>query len=351
MAAIPEPATNPTPTTRPGRRPTRIILFTYAVYAALEGVRLGWLWSYPLSAVARFTLPVAAAIAVVLALGGAGDAVRRSTIGFGLAVVGLQFLLAFGTFTPWIGLVLAVALVVGLRPRAPRLTRAQRRHALFVHVASSVGWLGLALAMTVLSVLGLTSSSDELAGASYDVMHVFDVSLVIPLVVVSILSGVLLSMMTTWGLVRHWWVLIKLVISLTIVAVAAFYENFLVRGLADEPTDHGDQVGLAACMIGFTLLLVTATALSTYKPGGRTPWSRPHRGGGTAPTPTPPHLAIDGARPPAGGTESSIPGTGSVNLSAPLDRPVTSRQFAHDISYGSGEERPCSDTSTSSVWR
>src|SRR5687767_5786619 len=113
-------------------------------------------------------------------------------------------------------------------------------------------------------------------------MHVMDLGLVIPMVLSSIISGIALSVATTWGLFRHWWVLIKFAISMVILLTAAFYENFLVRHLAglgfERVDDFGTRLELLVCMVGFTLLLVIATALSVYKPKGLTPWQRRKQG-------------------------------------------------------------------------
>lgn len=71
---------------------------------------------------------------------------------FAVVGIGWQFLIAFGGFSPWIGLLLLVGVVVLSRPRVPRLKRGARRHLLVLHVATSVGWLGIAMTMLLLSI-------------------------------------------------------------------------------------------------------------------------------------------------------------------------------------------------------
>jgi len=256
----------------------RALLLTYSAYAAIDAYVLGWRTDYAFSDVAGIGLPLAAATA-------AGFAVRaarlRSTsvIGwFGLGVVAFQFLIAFGAAQPWIGLALGAALAVVAPPRIPRLGRRARRHLLFAHVAFSVGWLGIGSTMLLLSLVGLLEGDSALGGHVYELMHLMDLGLVIPFVLSSIVSGIALSLATSWRLVKHWWVLVKFVSSMVILLVAAFYESFLVRQLAGTlhapAQDPGKRLALFVCMLGFVLLLVLATALSTYKPRGLTPWAR-----------------------------------------------------------------------------
>jgi uncharacterized membrane protein len=256
----------------------QLLLLTYSVYAVVDAYVLGWRTDYAFSGVARFGLPVAAMAAGLFAV-----RVRRlrssSFIGwFGLGVVAFQFLIAFGAAQPWIGLVLGAAFAVVAPPRIPRLGRRARRHLLFAHVAFSVGWLGIGSTMLLLSLVGLVEGETALGGHVYELMHLMDLALVIPFVLASIISGIALSLATSWGLTKHWWVFVKFLISLTILLVAAFYESFLVRQLAgtldSSAQDAGKRLQLFVCMAGFVLMLVVATALSTYKPRGLTPWTR-----------------------------------------------------------------------------
>jgi hypothetical protein len=140
--------------------------------------------------------------------------------------------------------------------------------------------MGATMAMVVLSVTGLLTDDVALREHAYAFMHIFDLSIVIPLVLLSLISGVVVSFGTHWGLIRHWWVLTKLALALGIVGFAGAKENFWVRDLAARAAarpevDLSPVNGyLAACMIAFSLLLWAATALSIYKPWGRTPWGK-----------------------------------------------------------------------------
>ncbi|GAA2063430.1 hypothetical protein GCM10009801_07280 [Streptomyces albiaxialis] len=218
---------------------------------------------------------------------------RKTLIVFHLLFIPLQFLFSFGNFEPLAGMVLSAVFVVLLKPRFPRLGRRARKVWLTVHIGVAVSWLGLSLGMTVLAVAGLTADTHAVRHGAYELMHLFDLTLVIPSMAVSVLSGLVLSLGTPWGLVRHWWVLLKFVIALSLPTVAAFFESKWIRSLqaltkdpAAEP--GGTGVTLAVCLATFTLLLWIAVILSVVKPGGRTRWGR---GGGRS--------RRDGARVPA----------------------------------------------------
>lgn len=160
----------------------------------------------------------------------------------------------------------------------PKLSPAPRKLWLTLHVGFSAGWLGMSAAMTVLSLLGMLTTDVDLQRAVYFIMHLFDLALIIPLVLLSILTGLMVSLGTPWGLFQYWWVVIKLLIAVSIVGFAAAQENFWVRELAEQTaqnraTDGGPvALNLVICMIVFFIALWIATILSIYKPWGRTRW-------------------------------------------------------------------------------
>ncbi|MGH3984583.1 MAG: hypothetical protein ACRDST_18340 [Pseudonocardiaceae bacterium] len=183
-----------------------------------------------------------------------------------------------------LGLASSAAVLAFLRPRFGRLRPRSRKLWLTLHVGFSVGWLGAAMAMLVLAIVGASTSDLLLRHHAYEIMHIFDLAIVIPLVLLALITGLVMSLGTKWGLVRYWWVLAKFVIALSIPLFAAVQESFWVReavaGTRANPAVDlaGTDVRLWVCFIAFSLLLWTATALSSYKPWGHTWWyQRPLR--------------------------------------------------------------------------
>ncbi len=162
----------------------------------------------------------------------------------------------------------------------PRMSMRLRKFVLTVHVASSGSWLGVGMVMAVLGVTGLVTGDLALRHHAYALMHILDLAIVIPLVLLSIITGLVVSFGTPWGLVRHWWVLVKFAIALGIVTFASLRENYWVRGLAEATAvDPGATLGnLDLYLVVFFILgalgLWMAVVLSVYKPWGKTWWGR-----------------------------------------------------------------------------
>jgi hypothetical protein len=161
-----------------------------------------------------------------------------------------------------------------------RLSRKARRLALTAHVAVSVGWLGLDLGLLTLGLTGLLSGDPQLQRAAYRVMGLFGDVLIIPISLASLLTGLLVSLGTHWGLFRYYWVAAKfwLTLGATTASIFALRAQIgaAVHRLPATSTDPGplDIGGTAASLVAAPsvalLVYLAATALSTYKPWGRT---------------------------------------------------------------------------------
>ena len=167
------------------------------------------------------------------------------------------------------------------------MTPGLRKFALTAHVTSSVGWLGAVVGFLALAVAGLTSEDAQLVRAAYLAMDATGWFVLVPLSVASLLTGLLQSLGTKWGLFRHYWVLFKLLINVFATIVLLLYMQTLdhFAGVAAETTSSMDDLGMlrspspvlhAAVAV---LLLVVATGLAVYKPRGMTPYGqRKHEG-------------------------------------------------------------------------
>jgi hypothetical protein len=154
---------------------------------------------------------------------------------------------------------------------APSLRKAM----LTVHVTASVGWLGAVAASLALAVAALGSDDVQVVRAAYVAMEVLGRAVLVPISVASLLTGLVQSLGTVWGLVRHYWVLFKLVINVIATVVLLLYTQTLAL-LADRAGDPVLSLGqlrspspLVHAGAGL-LLLVAATVLSVYKPRGVT---------------------------------------------------------------------------------
>jgi hypothetical protein len=156
----------------------------------------------------------------------------------------------------------------------PRL----RKLALTAHVASSVGWLGAVVAFLPLAVVGLAGRDAQTLRAAYLAMELIGWYVLIPLALASLLTGLVQSLGTTWGLFRHYWVLFKLLITAFATIVLLMYTQTLgyLASVAVETTPSSDELGglrTGSPLLHASsalLLLIVATTLAVYKPRGMT---------------------------------------------------------------------------------
>ncbi len=153
-----------------------------------------------------------------------------------------------------------------------------RQFARTMHVIASVGWLGAVACFLALAVAGLTEADVPTLRAVYLAMDLTGWSVLVPFSIASLLTGLLSSLGTRWGLLRHYWVLVKLVMNLFATTVLVLFMTMFIqplRQLADAaatPSAGAELHSLAPIVhtSGALLLLVAAAALSVYKPRGLT---------------------------------------------------------------------------------
>ena len=160
-----------------------------------------------------------------------------------------------------------------MKTMAPRL----RKFALTAHVASSVGWLGAVAGFLALAVAGLTSRDAQMVCAAYLAMELTTWFVIVPLSFAAPLTGLVQALGTTWGLFRHYWVLVKFLITIPSTIFLLFHMQPISRlaGVAAETTLssadlHGLRIQLAADAGAALLVLLVATTLAVYKPQGMT---------------------------------------------------------------------------------
>src|ERR671916_560875 len=155
---------------------------------------------------------------------------------------------------------------------APRL----RKFALTAHITLAVGWIGAVAGYMALDVAAATSQDAQTLRAAYLAMEFIAWYVVIPLALASLLSGLVMSLGTRWGLVRHYWVLISLLLTViaTIVLLAETQTISYFANVAADPTASGDDLrALGSTLVhsvGGTVVLIVVLVLNVYKPRGMT---------------------------------------------------------------------------------
>jgi hypothetical protein len=156
----------------------------------------------------------------------------------------------------------------------PRL----RKFVLTTHVVSSVGWLGAVAVLLALGVVGLTSQEAHVVRGVYIAMEPAGWFVLVPLSLASLLTGLVQSLGTRWGLIRHYWILVKLIINVVATIILLLYMQtlgYLADVAAQTSLSSGDLSLLRSASPvlhagAALLLLLVAAALSVYKPRGMT---------------------------------------------------------------------------------
>ncbi len=158
------------------------------------------------------------------------------------------------------------------------LTPGLRKLALAAHITLAVGWIGAVAAYIALDVAAATSHDAQTLRSAYLAMELIAGSAIVPLAVASLLTGLVMSVGTKWGLFRHWWVLISLLLTIfaTLVLLAETRTiRFLADIAADPTTSSEDLRALGSTLlhsVGGTVVLLVILVLNVYKPQGLTPY-------------------------------------------------------------------------------
>lgn len=146
---------------------------------------------------------------------------------------------------------------------------------LTTHITFSVGWIGTVAAFLALSIVGLVSS-DAIVRSCYIAMEIVAWFIIIPFCFASLVTGLVQALGTHWGLFKHWWVFVKLI--LTVIATLILILHMQpISYLADVATQNvisydelrGLRVRIVADAAAAILVLTAITTVSVYKPWGR----------------------------------------------------------------------------------
>jgi hypothetical protein len=164
------------------------------------------------------------------------------------------------------------------------MTTRLRKFALTAHVTSSVGWLGTVAAFMALAIAALSSREPEIIRGFYLGMAVIGWYVIVPFCFASLVTGLVVSLTSPWGLFRHYWVLVKFLITTVSALILLGFTQTLgalgelaanatlpineLRDLKQSPVLHS-SAGLLAILV--------ATILAVYKPWGMTGYGRRRR--------------------------------------------------------------------------
>jgi hypothetical protein len=159
------------------------------------------------------------------------------------------------------------------RPR--RLGARTRKGFLVVHIVSAGVWIGIDVVMAVVVFTALLAD-DYTKALSYRALEMFVVWPLLASGLVCLASGIVLGLGTKWGLLRYWWVAVKLALNVVLVVLVAF----ALRPGVSEMAERGRRFAAAEAAslavgdlifppIVSTSALLIAFVLAVFKPWGR----------------------------------------------------------------------------------
>jgi hypothetical protein len=149
-----------------------------------------------------------------------------------------------------------------------------RKLVLTIHLTSSVGWIGSVVAYLALVLYAMSNRDAQTLRAGWQAMQLIGWYVIVPLAIGSLLTGLVISLGTPWGLFRHYWVLLSLVLTAFAVGVLLQHMptvNFFAELAVKEDTAalNGLSGELFHAGVGFVILMVIQV-LNIYKPRGLT---------------------------------------------------------------------------------
>jgi hypothetical protein len=146
------------------------------------------------------------------------------------------------------------------------------RLVLTAHITTSVGWLGAVVAYLALDIIATVGQDIASVRAAYFGMEVIVLYVIVPLALASVLCGIMNALSAPWGLLQHYWVVVKLLLTLfTVTILLLELRNISYMGdMALSAADPRKLSGSLPHSIGGLVVLLVTIFLSVYKPRGVT---------------------------------------------------------------------------------
>lgn len=143
-----------------------------------------------------------------------------------------------------------------------KLAKGTRKGLLVTHIVAAGAWIGMDVVMGILVFTTLADPGTDAirALALFAVWPLFATGLV------CLASGVLLGLGTRYGLLRYWWVAVKLALNVVLCTLVLFA---LRPGVVAAGATGTIGNGMVFPPIVSTTTLLFATVISVYKPWGR----------------------------------------------------------------------------------
>ncbi|WP_094979784.1 DUF2269 domain-containing protein [Rhodococcus pyridinivorans] len=155
-----------------------------------------------------------------------------------------------------------------------RLSPRARLAARTVHIGAAAGWFGAVLTYLVVAAATLPGAAPAPTVGGYQVLALITVVVLVPLSAATLVTGLVCSLGTSWGLLRHYWVLFKLVATAVLLLYTRSIENAATIAAKPQWSDADRRVLADPTHVvhasAALVVLVTALVLAVFKPRGLT---------------------------------------------------------------------------------
>jgi hypothetical protein len=160
-----------------------------------------------------------------------------------------------------------------------KISITQKRWLLSLHILCTVIWLGAGFCSLVLNIVASVSSDTHTLNAVYAATEDLDKALIRAGAIATLATGILLSVLTHWGLLRFYWIMVKEVLTVVSIFVGFVISDRTVDTISMTMTDHfhvlqnslytTNQI-IIFCGIIFEIVCLSAViAISVFKPWGQ----------------------------------------------------------------------------------
>lgn len=185
-------------------------------------------------------------------------------------------------------LVIYEAVLTLLGKNKPKLAVKQKNLWLTTHIIFTAIWIGGALGSLLLLFTTTVTTNRELVYAAHLFIDFFDRYLNISGALGCLITGIVISLRTQWGITKYYWIISKLVANIGIIyfggsSINNWAHNTLELSLYDmnvlnNPVYLHDRQMLITGLILSAAVLILVVAISKFKPWGKrkiiTPVSR-----------------------------------------------------------------------------
>ncbi|WP_391119634.1 hypothetical protein [Psychrobacillus sp. L3] len=153
-----------------------------------------------------------------------------------------------------------------------KLSMTMRKVLLTIHILFSAIMFGNMVTFLILSITATTTENMVLVESCYQIMHVLSQTSVKASTIGATLTGILLSVLTKWGLFTYYWIIVKQGITLLLIGLNFWGMYAWVLKALNQFDQTSMSMAQADLWIGIIIQIISLIilfAISVFKPWGK----------------------------------------------------------------------------------